>query len=294
MSTFGLTLALVDASPGRTWLLTGLAGFYIVLLAVGALVPCLDFYLRAVCRGPTDQPWVALTFDDGPDPAITPLLLELLRRERIRAVFFYVGEAARQYPALVAQAAADGHLIGNHSNRHGHGWAFSSTQGIVAEFEAANRTFTEILGYAPRFARTPVGASCPGLAKALACLRLGNIAWDVRGLEGLYRDPTRISARVVRRARNGSIILLHELYYGVALFEPQPVLETAQLTIDGLRARGFRFVRLDRLLAQPESAPWPDGWESSPETGALLAKGRAGESIMSDHIASTTSRAGRA
>ncbi|MDG4554759.1 MAG: polysaccharide deacetylase family protein, partial [Candidatus Competibacter sp.] len=112
MSAFGLTLALVDASLGRTWLLTGLAGFYIVLLAVGALVPCLDFYLRAVCRGPADQPWVALTFDDGPDPAVTPLLLELLRRERIRAVFFYVGEAARLYPALVAQAAADGHLIG--------------------------------------------------------------------------------------------------------------------------------------------------------------------------------------
>ena len=61
----------MDASPGRTWLLTGLAGFYIVLLAVGALVPRLDFYLRAVCRGPADSPWVALTFDDGPDPAIT-------------------------------------------------------------------------------------------------------------------------------------------------------------------------------------------------------------------------------
>ncbi|QQS53947.1 MAG: polysaccharide deacetylase family protein [Candidatus Competibacteraceae bacterium] len=294
MSAFGLTLALVDASPGRTWLLTGLAGFYIVLLAVGALVPCLDFYLRAVCRGSAEQPWVALTFDDGPDPAITPLLLELLRRERIRAVFFYVGEAARQYPALVAQAAADGHLIGNHSNRHGHDWAFSSTQRIIAEFEAANRAFTEILGYAPRFARTPVGASCPGLAKALARLRLGNIAWDVRGLEGLYRDPTRIATRIVRRARNGSIILLHELYYGVSRFDPQQVLETAQLTIDGLRARGFCFVRLDRLLAQPESAPWPDGWESSPETGALLTENGARESMMEERAAPVVSRAGRA
>ena len=288
MTAFGLILAVVDAGPGRTWLLTGLVGFYIVLLAIGALVPRLDFYLRAVCRGPAEHPWVALTFDDGPDPAITPLLLELLRRERIRAVFFYVGEAARQYPALVAQAAADGHLIGNHSNRHSHGWAFSSTLRIVAEFEAANRTFTEILGYAPRFARTPVGASCPGLAKALACLRLGNIAWDVRGLEGLYRDPTRIAARIVRRARNGSIILLHELYYGVSRFEPRQVLETAQLTIDGLRARGFRFVRLDQLLEQPESAPWSDGWESSPEIGALLAEDGGGE------VAPAASRAGRA
>ncbi len=294
MTACGLILALVDAGPCRTWVLTGLAGFYIVLLAVGALAPRLNFYMRAVCRGPVDQPWVALTFDDGPDPAITPLLLELLRRERIRAVFFYVGEAARQYPALVAKTAADDHLIGNHSNRHGYGWAFSSTQRIVVEFEAANRAFTQILGYAPRFARTPVGASCPGLAKALERLRLGYIAWDVRGLEGLYRDPARIAARIVRRARNGSIILLHELYYGVSRFESHQVLETAQLTIDGLRARGFRFVRLDQLLEQPEGTPWPDGWEPSPETGALLAEGGAGESMTGDRIVPAASRAGRA
>ena len=294
VAAFGLILALVDAGPVRTWLLTGLVGFYIVLLAVGALAPCLDFYLRAVCRGPAEQPWVALTFDDGPDPAITPLLLELLRREQIRAVFFYVGEAAQQHPGLVAQTAADGHLIGNHSNRHGYGWAFSSAQRIVAEFEAANRTFTQILGYAPRFARTPVGASCPSLAKALESLRLCNIAWDVRGLEGLYRDPARIAARIARRARNGSIILLHELYYGVSRFESRQVLETAQLTIDGLRARGFRFVRLDQLLEQPESAPWSDGWESSPEAGALLAENGARESMMDERAAPVASRAGRA
>ncbi len=276
----GLLLTLADAGPHRTQLLIGLGGFYSMLLAVGSLWPRLDFYLYAMRRGSVEQPWVALTFDDGPDPAITPLLLALLRRERILAAFFFVGEAARCYPELVAQAAAEGHLIGNHSDQHGYGWAFSSTQRLFAEFATANQTLTAILGDAPRFVRTPVGVSRPDLADVLQRLQLRNIAWDVRGLELLYRDPDRIAARVAARARNGSIILLHEVYYGVRRFEPERMLATAQLTITRLHARGFRIVRLDHLLEQPAHASARLApWGALPETGAAVVENHADESV---------------
>ncbi|MCC9000572.1 MAG: polysaccharide deacetylase family protein [Candidatus Contendobacter sp.] len=265
-----LILTWLDPSPYRTQLLLGSTGFYAALLAAGALLPQMDFYLRAVRRGPADQPWVALTFDDGPHPDITPLLLDLLRNERIPATFFCVGEAARRYPDLVAQAAADGHLTGNHSDQHRYGWAFSSKERLYAEFAAANRTFIHILGHAPRFVRTPVGVSRPNLDEVLQRLQLRNIAWDVRGLESLYRDPDRIAARIARRSRNGSIILLHELYYGVRHFDPPQVLATAQLTIDRLRQRGFRFVRLDHLLEQPDCVIKSGDWDSLPAAGAFL------------------------
>lgn len=287
----GLILALVETGSHRACLLAGVGGGYVALLAAGSLIPRLDFYLRAARRGPADRPWVALTFDDGPDPATTPLLLELLRRERIPAAFFFVGEAARRYPALVARAAADGHLIGNHSDRHGYGWTISSTERLFAEFAAANRTLAAILGQPPRFARTPAGVSRPNLAEVFQQLQLRNVAWDVRGLEGLYRDPGRIAARVARRARNGSIILLHELYYGVLRFEPRQVLATAQRTIQQLRSRGFRFARLDRLLEQSDLAGLSDEESALPGSDALLAGNDANESMGDRRAAPRTGRA---
>lgn len=275
----GLILTLIESGPRQAGALIGLGGGYIALLAAGSLLPRLDFYLHAARRGPTDRPRVALTFDDGPDPATTPLLLELLRREQIPAAFFFVGAAARRYPELVARAAADGHLIGNHSDRHGYGWTVSPAEQIFAEFAAANRTLAAILGQPPRFVRTPAGVSRPNLADVLQRLQLRNVAWDVRGLEGVYRDPERIAARVAGRARNGSIILLHELYYGMRCFEPRQSLATAQRTIDRLRERGFHFVRLDRLLEQADPVVLSHDRNSALEAGALLVENGADPSM---------------
>jgi peptidoglycan/xylan/chitin deacetylase (PgdA/CDA1 family) len=181
-----LIVTLAEAGPSKTQLLLSVIGVYIALLVVGSLSPRLDFYLPSARRGPVDQPWIALTFDDGPDPALTPALLKLLRRERIPAAFFCVGAAARRYPALITQAAADGHLIGNHSDRHGYGWTVAAPSQVLAEFAAANQTLAAILGAAPRFVRTPSGVSRPDLAEAFAQLQLTNVAWDVCGLELLY------------------------------------------------------------------------------------------------------------
>lgn len=290
----GLILTLMEPDWRQARALMGLGGGYVVLLVVGSLVPRLDFYLGAARRGPPGWPWVALTFDDGPDPATTPLLLELLRRERIAAAFFFVGEAARRYPELVARAAADGHLIGNHSERHGYGWTVSSTERLFAEFAAANRTLADILGQPPRFARTPAGVSRPHLADVLRRLQLRNVAWDVRGLEGFYRDPERIAARIARRARNGSIILLHELYYGMPCFKPRRTLATAQRTIEQLRARGFHFVRLDRLLEQANPAAWSHDRELGLVADAFLAEDGADEAMSYQDATTVAPRAGRA
>ncbi len=290
----GLILILIDSDWCQARALMSLGGCYVVLLAVGSLAPRLDFYLRAARRGPAGRPWVALTFDDGPDPAITPLLLELLRRERISAAFFFVGEAARRYPDLVARTAADGHLIGNHSERHGYGWTVSSTERLFAEFAAANQTLADILGQPPRFARTPAGVSRPHLADVLRRLQLRNVAWDVRGLEGFYRDPERIATRVARRARNGSIILLHELYYGMPCFEPRRTLATVQLTINQLRARGFHFVRLDRLLEQADPVVLSHDRNPGLVADAFLVENGADKAMSYRGAATVAPRAGRA
>ena len=131
---------------------------------------------------------------------------------------------------------------------------------------------------APRFVRTPSGVSRPDLAEAFAQLQLTNVAWDVCGLELLYRNPARIAARIARLARNGSIILLHESYYGTRIVKPEQALTTAQLTIALLRERGFRFVRLDHLLKQPGFAASPIHARWLPEEGGAMANARIDES----------------
>src|ERR1700688_2730128 len=98
------------AAPAIT---TGLAG----ITAFGAVYPRSQLFRHAVCR--TAQPRkLALTFDDGPNPAITLKLLDLLDRYRAKATFFVVGKFVRESPALVKEIAARGHLVGNHTETH--------------------------------------------------------------------------------------------------------------------------------------------------------------------------------
>jgi len=149
---------------------------------------------------------------------------------------------------------------------------------LFAEFANANHTLTAIVGEAPRFVRTPAGVSRPKLAGVLQRLNLRNVAWDVRGLEGLCRDPERIAARIARRTRNGSIILLHERYYGVRRFDPQQVVTAAQRTVERLRERGFEFVRLDRLLERSADHEALSSERCSPLAGGSLpVEDRVGE-----------------
>jgi len=251
LGMLGVVWKLVDSPLAQTWILAGLGLAYMVMLVAGSLFPQLGFYLLALNRGPANQSNVALTFDDGPAAGITPRLLDLLKREGVPATFFCVGEAAQNHPTLVKRAAAEGHLIANHSYGHRYYWAFLSLRRLIGEFRQANQALTEILQRTPRFVRFPFGASRPGLARILHVLNLVNVGWDVRGLEGIYQDPMTIARRIARQARNGSIILLHEAYYPNRTFDPDTVLETVRLTIAWVRERGFTFVRLDHLLEQP-------------------------------------------
>lgn len=249
----GAVLALADDPDVRFWLLVAVGLAYLAVLVLGSARPQWGFYLPSLNRGPAQAGTVALTFDDGPDPEVTPGLLDLLRQEDIQAAFFFVAEAAAKHPALVRRAAGDGHVIGNHSFSHRATWPLGRLRGIQSEWERANQVFFRLLRRTPRLLRLPFGVSRPGLARVLKALNLTSIGWDVRGLEGVHRDPQKIAQSVAAQARNGSIILLHECYYKSKNFGPA-VLETACLTIRLLRERGFTFSRLDRLLELPAYA----------------------------------------
>ena len=248
LSLAGTAWILADDLATRLALCLGLLLVYLLTLVIGSAYPRMNFYFSSLHRGPADQGWVSLTFDDGPDPKVTPKLLEVLKAEGVKAAFFMVGHSAEMYPALVKRVETDGHLVGNHMYFHSATWPFHPAFVIRREMDRANEVLAKLIGNRPRFVRMPFSVGRPGLARIFRKLNLTPVGWDVRGLEGVLRDPGRIAEHVAKQARNGSVILLHECYYRTADFGAAQVAETARQVIARLRARGFVFKRLDEML----------------------------------------------
>jgi peptidoglycan/xylan/chitin deacetylase (PgdA/CDA1 family) len=153
---------------------------------------------------------IALTIDDGPNPEITPRLLDLLDRYEARATFFCIGEIARRYPQCVEAIVARGHAVENHSQRHCHNFSMLGTRALQREIEAAQQTLTEISGLRPLFFRAPAGLRNPFLEPVLCRLGLHLASWTRRGFDTRTRDAAVISQRLLRGLAPRDILLLHD------------------------------------------------------------------------------------
>lgn len=221
----------------------------LALLAAAAttyatLVPGAGLLVAAWTRAPHGRPEVALTFDDGPDPAATPALLELLAARGAKATFFVVGAQARAHPELVRRIVREGHLVANHSDRHA---AWTNLLGVGAlrrELTRCQTTLTELAGAPPRYYRPPMGLVSHAVGPACAALGLEVVAWHVRGLDTTRRSVERVVARVLAGLAPGAIVCLHD-----GGQDPARVRAIASAVLDGLAARGLQPVRLDELLA---------------------------------------------
>lgn len=153
---------------------------------------------------------IALTIDDGPDPVVTPQVLDLLARHRVKATFFCVGRKAQLYPELCRDIVRRGHAVENHSQRHWHNFSLLGPAGYEREIEAAQASLGAITGQRPQFFRAPAGLRNPFLAPVLARLGLQLASWSVRGFDTRINDAARISKRLLRGMHPGSILLLHD------------------------------------------------------------------------------------
>lgn len=170
-------------------------------------------------RRTTGSATVALTFDDGPDPAITPRLLDMLKANHVTATFCLVGSRVHHYPQLTARIAAEGHTLCNHSWNHAEHLYRRSDAQILRDLE---RTNSEIHKAAPRaqirYFRAPYGNFTPRLITVAARLNMISLGWNVDDqcyLSARYGTGAamvrHMSARVRRDTRPGSIILSHDL-----------------------------------------------------------------------------------
>jgi peptidoglycan/xylan/chitin deacetylase (PgdA/CDA1 family) len=153
---------------------------------------------------------VALTFDDGPDPEVTPRLLDLLEARGATASFFVIGEKAARHGALLREMQRRGHTIENHTHRHRATFACLGLWGLRREISRAQQVIADATGVAPRFFRAPMGLRSPLLDPVLALEGLRLVSWTRRGYDGRPSHPDKVLDRLTRRLAGRDILLLHD------------------------------------------------------------------------------------
>jgi peptidoglycan/xylan/chitin deacetylase (PgdA/CDA1 family) len=247
-----LALIAVIAAPGHwRWALGAVLADHALLMLVG-------LWPRSRWLGPnwtrlpaaaSARNEIALTIDDGPDPAVTPQVLDMLDRYAARASFFCIGEKAARYPDLCREIVRRGHAVENHSQHHRHYFALMGYSGLMRELQAAQDTLTAITGQRPLFFRAPAGLRNPFLDPVLARLGLRLASWTARGFDTRSGDVKRVKNRLLRGLQAGAILLLHD---GNAARAPNGVpviVEVLPGVLAAARAANLRLVTLHHALS---------------------------------------------
>jgi len=204
--------AAVLADPATVgWALAGVGASHAALAAAG-------LWPRSTLLGPNllrlpqaARDCVALTFDDGPHPELTPRVLDILDQHGAKATFFCVGERAAAHPAVVREIVRRGHAVENHSMYHRLHFATFGPRRMLHDITQAQRLLTELSGQAPRFFRAPAGLRNPFLEPVLCRLGLQLAAWTRRGFDTRSGDNTTgITRRLTRGLAGRDILLLHD------------------------------------------------------------------------------------
>jgi peptidoglycan-N-acetylglucosamine deacetylase len=175
--------------------------------AYGAVHPRAQLFGRTICRT-NGRRKLAITFDDGPNPAITPKLLDLLDRFQAKGTFFLVGRFVRECSALVKETAARGHVLGNHTDTHPNLF-WSTPKQIQEELSRCSDSIAQELGNPPKWFRPPYGFRNPWVIPAAAALGCTTVMWTLipgdwkeKSTEWLIQRMNPIATNAERSANN--------------------------------------------------------------------------------------------
>lgn len=213
--------------------------------------PADEIATHVVNRGLSNAKTVALTFDDGPHPITTALLLDTLRRHGIRATFFVVGEKAEENPALLKRIAADGHQVACHTYSHDNLVTMNSHE-LENELTYWERDVDGILGRGSRYLRPPGGDFNADTISMVRRRGYVLALWSVNPGDWHNPPPKTIVKTVLDKVHPGAVILMHD--DGINTVRALPAI------ITGLQKRGYHFATLERLVRtneaiSPQTAP---------------------------------------
>lgn len=199
-----------------------------------------NFFMAATCKGQTNEKAVALTFDDGPDPEVTPRILEILRRENLQATFFVIGHKAEQHASLIQQMKDNGHIIANHSFSHSKMIDLNLEAGWLQELRRTSELIKNTTGMRPLWFRPPYGVTTPHLASAVRKEGLHVIGWSIRTMDTTSASTSQIMENRVGTLQNGDILLLHD--------DRRRTPQLLEEILKKCRQSGFKIAELPRLI----------------------------------------------
>jgi peptidoglycan/xylan/chitin deacetylase (PgdA/CDA1 family) len=196
-----------------------------------------------------DQPFIAMTFDDGPSAENTPRLLEMLKERNIKATFFLIGQNAASNPEIVRRILADGHEIGNHSWTHPQLSKLSDDR-VTAEITKTQEAIKSASGFTPTLLRPPYGAITPRQREWIENqFGLNIILWSVDPFDWKRPGASVITQRILAQVHPGAIVLSHDIH--------KQTVDAMPATLDGLIRKGYKFVTVSQLIAMNKPKPSP-------------------------------------
>ncbi|HUQ28990.1 MAG TPA: polysaccharide deacetylase family protein [Usitatibacter sp.] len=192
---------------------------------------------------------IAFTFDDGPDPDVTPRVLDILDAHGVRASFFCIAEHAARHPELCREIARRGHAVENHSRTHLLNFALRGPGGTRREVSAAQSELSAITGRRPRFFRAPAGIRSPFLDPVLHDLGLKLVSWTRRGFDTRRSDADEIASLLVAGMAAGDILLMHDGNCARMANGTPVVLDVLPRVIHQAQTLGLRPVTLEHAIA---------------------------------------------
>jgi peptidoglycan/xylan/chitin deacetylase (PgdA/CDA1 family) len=207
-----------------------------------------------------DGPYIALTFDDGPNATLTPKLLDLLAARHLKATFFVIGQNAADHPDILRRAVREGHEIGNHSWSHPN-LGKMSDEAVRRELQKTDEAIVAAIGKKPTLMRPPYGSITANQKKWIHDeFGYRIIIWDVDPLDWKRPGPSVVTARILKETKAGSIVLAHDIH--------PPTIEAMPATFDQLMKKGFKSVTVTELLSMATPLPpKPTPSPSVPRTG---------------------------
>ena len=208
---------------------------------------------------------MALTYDDGPNKDLTPKLVALLEEKKAPATFFVLGQTASANKEGLADLASRGFEIGNHSYTHRQYTKIGAEQ-VRRDLERTRDLVSSATGGQMSVMRPPYGSHNSQVRRVCDEMGYKVILWDVDTNDWRGRSPQQITDTVMKEARDGSIILMHDRRHRVGGKLTDTVVPATAQIIDGLRARGFEFVTVSQLLSHPRAGSSPPQATTEPLT----------------------------
>lgn len=236
-----LFVLVIDVQYNGTtfWILLIPVLLFLVLIVIGSSRIKLNFFFKSLNHIKTSDKIIALTFDDGPNPTITPQLLQLLDKYNVKATFFLIGKNIKDNKDVLAQMMKNGHLLGNHSFSHHLFFDLFSSEKMAAEIKATNVEIEKACGKTPKLFRPPYGVTNPALKKAIEKTEMISAGWSLRSFDTM-NSKEKVLKKLKRKTKAGDVVLFHDT--------DGKILAIMEEYLSWLEAHQFKVVSLESLF----------------------------------------------